>query len=70
MPEWQYRALDLNDLPRKSEALDLLNDAGAGGWELVIIMPNHIAYLKRQVAKQRAKSATTALRPSLKKSPK
>jgi hypothetical protein len=40
MPEWEYRTLDLNDLPRKTEAVDDLNDAGEDGWELVIISPN------------------------------
>ena len=59
MPEWEYRTLDLNDLPRKMEAVDVLNDAGDEGWELVIITPNQIAYLKRQVAKPRARFTAT-----------
>jgi hypothetical protein len=59
MPEWEYRTLDLNDFPRQTEGLDVLNDAGEEGWELVIIMPNQIAYLKRQVAKPRTRSAPT-----------
>jgi hypothetical protein len=53
MPEWEYRTLDLN------EGVDVLNDAGDEGWELVIITPNQIAYLKRQVAKPRARSTAT-----------
>ena len=28
MPRWEYRKLDLNDLPRNTDAIDLLNDAG------------------------------------------
>jgi len=64
MPEWEYRTLDLNDLPRKMEALDVLNDAGEKGWELVIITPNQIAYLKRQVAKRRARSTPTTPGPA------
>jgi hypothetical protein len=58
MPEWEYLTVDLNDLPRKTDAVDVLNDAGENGWELVTITPNQIAYLKRQVAKQRSTSAS------------
>jgi hypothetical protein len=29
MHEWEYREVDLNDLPRKTENIDLLNDEGA-----------------------------------------
>ena len=29
MHEWQYRKVDLNDLPRRVEDIDLLNDADA-----------------------------------------
>ena len=64
MPEWEYRTLDLNDLPRKMEAVDVLNDAGDEGWELVIITPNQVAYLKRQVVQRRARSAPTRAAPA------
>jgi hypothetical protein len=47
MPVWEYRQVDLNDVPRKADELDLLNEIGAEGWELVGIMDNHVAYLKR-----------------------
>ena len=50
MSEWEYRKIDLNQLPRKTDDIDLLCDAGEEGWELVAIMSNRIAYLKRQVA--------------------
>jgi H-NS histone family len=49
MPEWKYRKIDLNLYRPKGDELDLLNDAGAGGWELVGIVSNSIAYLKREV---------------------
>jgi hypothetical protein len=49
MHEWEYSKVDLNDLPRKTEDIDLLNDAGAEGWEIITITPNMIAYLKRQI---------------------
>jgi hypothetical protein len=31
MHEWEYCTIDLNDLPRKTAEIDLLNDAGADG---------------------------------------
>jgi hypothetical protein len=48
MPQWEYTKLDLNDLPRNTQELEVLNDAGKDGWELVTIL-NGIAYLKREV---------------------
>jgi hypothetical protein len=47
MRNWEYCAIHLCDLPRGSDELDLLNDAGAEGWELVTITTNNVAYLKR-----------------------
>jgi hypothetical protein len=46
--EWEYIAISLGDLPFRTEPLDLLNNAGKDGWELVAITTNGIAYLKRQ----------------------
>jgi hypothetical protein len=48
MLQWRYCAIDLNDLPRGFDEIDVLNAAGADGWELVAIMGNWIAYMKRQ----------------------
>lgn len=50
MDQWEYDKLDLNALPRKADEVDLLNDAGKDGWELIAITPNNIAYLKRRIA--------------------
>jgi hypothetical protein len=47
--EWEYRKIALNQLSPKTADVDVLNDAGDEGWELVAILPNNIAYLKRQV---------------------
>jgi hypothetical protein len=47
MPVWEYRQIDLNDLPPKTVEADVLNELGKQGWELVGILDNHIAYLKR-----------------------
>jgi hypothetical protein len=45
--ECEYTTIDLNDLPPKVSELDLLDDAGTEGRELVVITPNNNAYLKR-----------------------
>ena len=49
MGTWEYRKIALNDLPRKTADIDVLNDAGDEAWELVAILPNNIAYLKRRL---------------------
>ena len=49
MPQWEYRKINLNDLPRRTEDIDVLTDAGEQGWELIAIAPNNIAYLKRSI---------------------
>jgi len=46
---WEYRKIALNQLSAKTADVDLLNDAGEEGWELVVILPNNIAYLKREM---------------------
>ena len=46
---WEYRKIALNQLSAKTADVDLLNDAGEEGWELVVILPNNIAYLKREI---------------------
>jgi len=56
MPECDYILIDLNDVPHKASEIDVLNDAGKDGWELVLITSNNIAFLKRQVRKPTAKS--------------
>lgn len=49
MKTWEYKKLALNEAARKSNNVDLLCDAGEDGWELVAILPNGIAFLKREV---------------------
>jgi DNA-binding protein H-NS len=46
--EWEYLNIDLNQhRPRKDE-LEVLNAAGADGWELVGIASNNVAHMKRE----------------------
>jgi hypothetical protein len=49
VPEWEYTRVNLNEVPRKTDDIDVLNDAGKAGWELVTITANNIAFLKRQI---------------------
>ena len=49
MSEWEYRKIDLNQHRPQADELDLLNAAGADGWELVGITSNNFAYLKREL---------------------
>lgn len=47
MPHWEYRKIDLGGAPVKNCDIDLLDDAGRDGWELVGITINGMAFLKR-----------------------
>jgi hypothetical protein len=49
MRRWEYKKLALNEAPRRGDEIDLLCDAGDDGWELVAVLPNGVAYLKREV---------------------
>ena len=62
MLEWEYCMIHLSDLPRKIDEIDLLNDAGEGGWELVTITINGVAYLKRKAMVATAPSAKVSRR--------
>jgi hypothetical protein len=60
MPKWEYMKMDLNTLTAKSDDLDLLNDAGLYRWELVVLTPNNIAYMKRSLDKATSTGEDTA----------
>lgn len=49
MRKWEYKKLALNEAPRRGDEIDLLCDAGDEGWELVAVLPNGVAYLKREL---------------------
>jgi hypothetical protein len=59
MPLWEYEKLDLNYASRKTNEIDILNDAGQDGWELVAITPNNVAILKREVAQAIPEKSTS-----------
>lgn len=65
---WEYSAIDLNDLPRKTLELDLLNNAGAEGWELVAISNLNIAILKRPRTEKMKRAAAVGARQGEKRS--
>jgi len=46
---WEYKKIALSEAPRRGDDIDLLCDAGEAGWELVSVLPNGVAYLKREV---------------------
>lgn len=66
MHEWEYSRINLNEVPRRTDDIDLLNDAGKEGWELVAITTNNVAFLKRQIGEpakvQPARRKTAAAR--------
>jgi hypothetical protein len=64
MPEWEYATVSLSDLPAKTHPVDVLNDAGVQGWELVAITPNNIACLKRQIPRRRSRPAPPPATPA------
>ena len=49
MRKWEYKKIALNEAPRRGDEIDLLCDAGEDGWELVAVLPNGVAYLKREI---------------------
>jgi H-NS histone family len=49
MTSWEYMKVMLNEASRRGDEIDLLCDAGAEGWELVAVLPNGVAYLKREI---------------------
>ena len=47
--KFEYHKIDLSTVTLKLSDVDVLNDAGRDGWELVSISANHMAYFKRAV---------------------
>jgi DNA-binding protein H-NS len=47
--QWEYKKVDLSELPRGRDDIDVLCAVGEEGWELVAILANHVAYLKREI---------------------
>jgi hypothetical protein len=68
MLEWEYITISLNDIPFKPGIIEVLNDAGKEGWELVAVTSNNIAYMKRLIAE--APVATTRRRAAAPREPR
>jgi hypothetical protein len=49
--QWEYMTIDFGELPPRARPLAVLNQAGGQGWELVGIVANNVAYLKRPISK-------------------
>jgi len=64
MPAWEYISINLSDLPLETDDIDVLNDAGKIGWELVAITSNNIAFLKRPIATRTTRSARSSVASS------
>lgn len=61
MTKWEYERIDLNTLPRHESEIDVLNVAGANGWELVSINSCNVAIMKRAaIAAKATRPAATA----------
>jgi DNA-binding protein H-NS len=58
--KWEYKKIVLSEATRELDDVDVLCDAGEEGWELVAILANGIAYLKREVTQAAAESTEQA----------
>jgi hypothetical protein len=57
-------------LPRKTDDIDVLNDAGEEGWELIAITANNIALLEASARSTRpAQETTSPTRTTRRKAP-
>jgi len=67
--EWEYRKIDLNQLPRKTDEIEALCDAGEEGWELVAILANNVAYLKRGLDEVVSETTAASFDPPVREAP-
>lgn len=52
---WEYCKINLSALPTKKNDVDVLNEAGENGWQLVTIVPStNVAYLMRKLGESTA----------------
>jgi hypothetical protein len=56
--EWEYSRINLNEVPRRADDIDALNDAGKEGWELVAITTNNVAFLRRPIGEPARRQPT------------
>lgn len=48
----EYLRINLNEAGKRQQDTDILNEIGKDGWELMGILPNNMAYLKRPIPNQ------------------
>ena len=58
---WEYRVINLIEVPVKSTFQDVLNAAGREGWELVGVT-SQAAFLKRPTASEASQGTVTVRR--------
>ena len=64
MIAWEYLKFSLNETARRGNDIDLLCAAGEVGWELVAVLANNTAYLKRPlVHAPKVREETAAAQP-------
>lgn len=58
---WEYCKINLSALPTKKNDVDVLNEAGENGWQLVTIIPStNVAYLMRRLSEPTAEKRQQA----------
>lgn len=63
---WEYREVDLSAHAPRGNEIDLLNRAGADGWELITIRPPARAVFKRPTGREperEVEAAATGIAP-------
>lgn len=53
MQRYEYKTIDLNSLARRQTLLDVLNAAGASGWELISISSMNFGIFRRPLPAER-----------------
>ena len=63
MTRFEYLRIDLNNHHTKADEIDVLNQAGQAGWELVAVTANALAYLRRPLAEPEAPPRRRTTKP-------
>ncbi len=58
--EWEYDLIDLGVARGRQREIDILNEAGARGWELIAVLPPQRALMRRPVSRGSASEAVSS----------